>query len=200
MRKLLVGIFTSVVLLLFATITPALAAPDVPYIGFSVADSTFSDGEICSASEFCNDADTGFKVYGGIGLSETLAVEYYYADLGEATAEVDDKGPDNFSRTYGVEVFGIDVVANLPLNERFSVFGKAGAAWWEWNAEFSGKVPSVLTWRTTGSDSGYDLKLGIGGKYNLQDNIDLRLEVEDYDIGGESITLISFGVTMGLGY
>ncbi len=204
MKKLLVGFFTSVVLLLFASITPALAQSDAPYVGFSYGDARFNDGDFCGGSKTCHDADTGFKVYGGIALDETLSVEYYYAYFGEASAEVDDKGPDNYSRKYAVEAYGIDAVAHMPLNERFSFFGKVGIAWWEWNAESVNSASNIFAkfpqWRTTGSDSGTGLKLGVGAKYNLQDNIDLRLEIEDYDIDGEGISLVSLGLTMGFDF
>lgn len=204
MKKILVGIFTSVVLFLLASVTPVLAQSDVPYIGFSYGDARFSDGDFCGGSKTCHDADTAFKVYGGIALDETLSVEYYYADFGEASAEVDDKGLDNYSRKYEVEAYGIDVVAQFPLNKQFGVFGKVGIAWWEWNAESVNSASNIFAkfpdWRTTGSDSGTGLKLGIGAQFYLEDNVSIRAEIEEYDIDGEAISLVSLGVTMGFGY
>ena len=81
------------------------------------------------------------------------------------------------------------IVGIAPLNNKFSLFGKAGLFIWDSDIKFT-NVPLLGTGSV--SDSGTDLTYGFGAKFDLQKTVSLRAEFEHFedDIGD----LLSVGV------
>ncbi len=157
---------------LFAAWVPANAQDT--YVGLSLGN--FEDAVL-------NDSDTGWKVYGGYQLSENLAVEGGYVNLGKVEES-------SFGTTVSAEQTGFNVVALglLPLNQGFSLFGKIGLFFWDSDVKVS--IPGFGS--ASGSDSGTDITYGFGLKYDIDRKIAVRGEWERFedDIGD----LLSIGV------
>ncbi|WP_179957732.1 porin family protein [Exilibacterium tricleocarpae] len=130
--------------------------------------------------EFDNDdIDTDFedeqgviKLFAGGKFTEHLGVELAYLNFDEATDSDLDADIDGFS---------LAAVLSAPLGESFSLFGKLG--WFAWEADISGSVPFDLD--VIGVDDkldGDDVFYGVGAKFRLTDNVDLRVEYDRYEL------------------
>lgn len=186
MKKIFFGILFSV---MFFSPLFAYAEQGQPYVGFSLGETEhegFCDGA-AAVGLSCDETDTGFKLYIGIDLDETFAVEASLVDLGQASF-----GAFGYRGTYEMSALSADVVAKIPFDEKFSIFGKVGLALWSW--DFS---ENIFVFGPD-SDSGIDLKYGFGAELNLQDNIGLRGEYEVYDIDGADVNFVSLGVVIDI--
>lgn len=125
-----------------------------------------------------DDDDRGWKLYGGASISEMLGAEVFYADLGEYGAA---------GALTDVSGFGVDVLAGLPITQQGSVFAKVGTMYA--NAE-----------RGASDESSFDLKYGLGARFNVTQNVAVRAEWEQYAIDNDvlesDVSLISLGVAL----
>jgi len=130
--------------------------------------------------------DTGFKLRLGDQLTNNIALEGGYIDFGKAKYSGAYSLPGTGSASGQREVYGLnfDVLGSLPLNNGFSVFGKAGVL-----------LSRVKTSAATAdgsasfSNSATTLRPGLGGgvDYALSKNVDLRAEWERYfKVGNDS--------------
>lgn len=172
----------SLAVLLGATALPAAAQGW--YAGISVGTTSVDvcDDLVAVGATSCDDTDSGLKLYAGNEISRNLGVELGWVDLGKVTAS----GPGGSAK---VEVDGFQIAALgiLPVNPRFSVFGKVGLYLWDVSATGSGGSLS---------DDGSDIMFGLGLNWNLTQNLDLRAEWEQFDIDGDDVSLISAGVRL----
>jgi OOP family OmpA-OmpF porin len=95
--------------------------------------------------------ETSWKVYGGYQFTPTWGLELGYNDLGKY------RGAD-------IESYTVAGTGTIPLNERWSLIGKVGAA--ENRPDVGGNRTALL--------------LGIGVGYTLNKNMAVRLEYEDF--------------------
>jgi len=107
--------------------------------------------------------ETSWKLYSGYQFNPTWGLELGYNDLGKY------RGAD-------IESYSLAVTGTMPLNERWSLLGKLGAAENRPDAAANGNHTDVL--------------LGVGVGYSFNKNVGLRLEYEDFgklsDAGGSS--------------
>lgn len=107
--------------------------------------------------------ETSWKLYGGYQFNPTWGLELGYTDLGKY------RGAD-------IESYSLAVTGTIPLNERWSLLGKLGAA---------ENRPDAA-----GSSNNTDLLAGVGVGYSLNKNVGVRLEYENFgklsDAGGSS--------------
>src|SRR5262249_53879477 len=135
----------------------------------------------------CDKNDTSFRGFVGYQFTKNIAVEGGYADLGKL--KVSGFG---ISGDVAATAWDLSGVFSWPI-EQFGVFGRVGIA----NTEakpggaFSG----------AGSQSKTDLTYGLGGSYDFNKNLGLRLEWQRYkadsgsSLGGEGdIDNFSLGV------
>jgi OOP family OmpA-OmpF porin len=166
---------------MFAAAAPASAQGTSFYIGAS-AGTTSSN--VCDnlgglGLTACDDGDTGLKIYGGALLNQNFALELGYADLGKVTAT----GPGG-TATASVDGLQFAALGILPLNPKFSLFGKVGL--YLWDVKVAGSGGSI-------SDDGNDIMLGLGLMWNLTQQFALRAEWERFDVDGDDIDMISVG-------
>lgn len=120
--------FASLFLFLLASPLAAARQPSATvYIGAGVGQSELND--ICSGLDRCDNKDTSKKFILGYQFNPSFAFEFAYADLGEATADFE----NSFSGTIiswhlalPVESTSVNAIAQFPLNETFSLFGRLG--------------------------------------------------------------------------
>jgi len=133
------------------------------YVGFSI-DNVQVDG-YCDSRTACDDETTGETIYGGYNLHENFAVEIGSGGLGEpedtTVYDTTNFGDFTLAQKHELKTFYGAVVGKINVNERFSLFGKAGVHRWD--------VESGLTINnsTTIQDDGVDLFYGIGGQVSL---------------------------------
>jgi|SRR6185503_3075838 OmpA-OmpF porin, OOP family len=128
----------------------------------------FYIGAEVGRSDAGDENDTGIKILGGYQFHRNIAAEIGYGMLF-------DKG--------GVELNALELVAvgMFPLANQFSLLGKAGFA------RLDAKGPG-------GSDNSTEFTFGIGGQYDLNRNLGLRLQWQRYTTDGDDVDFLNLGV------
>ena len=126
-------------------------------------------------------SDTGYKLYGGYQFTPNFALEGGYFDLGRFGYGSTTIPAGSFSGSTRVKGLNLDLVAMAPLSDRFSVFGRVGAAYAQSRANFNstGFVP-VNNSNSSRNDT--NLKIGIGLQYAITQALSVRAELERYRI------------------
>jgi OOP family OmpA-OmpF porin len=114
-----------------------------------------SDKSVGGVSE----RNSAFGVFGGYSFNPNVAVEVGYTDLGTAGAGI-------------VKFTSLDVsaVGTFPINQQFSVYGKLGLASTKEEALGLSGTRSAATY-------------GLGGQFNVNPNVGIRLGWEHYGFG-----------------
>jgi OOP family OmpA-OmpF porin len=161
MKKISTAILTTAAL---AFALPAAAqSMSNGYIGGSIGQSKFN---IDCGGLTCDDKDTAFKIFGGYSFNQNIAVEVGWQDLGKSTIS----GPGG-SDELKASAFDLTGVFSWPFSASgFWVFGRAGF--------YYGKVE--LSGLDTGSKTSTNLTYGLGGGYDFNKNLGLRLEWQRY--------------------
>jgi OOP family OmpA-OmpF porin len=133
------------------------------YAGASVGQSK---SDCPSGGSSCDDKDTAYRIFGGYKFHPNIAVEGGYAPLGETSTGVGTLG----NVTAEANAWDIVGVGMWPLGNNFSIFGKLGF----YNAEV--KLGGALSGKKTTTDLTY----GLGGQYDFNRNLGLRLEWNRY--------------------
>lgn len=137
-----------------------------------------------------NGEDKQSSVVGGVVLgykfTPYVAVEGQYTGAGKVT--------DNVRGSAKVDAASLAVVGFLPLNNEFNLYGKLGVA------ATKTTVSSNLSPMNDATHTG--LTYGLGGEYNLNRNIGLRLGWDHYnaavgDVGNHEKNLNADVVSIG---
>lgn len=150
------------------------------YAGFSFGQSRYRDLGVSTA----NTRTEGWKVYTGYQFNKYLGMEGGYANLNDMTAVNGVTRAEVESNAWALAATG-----SFPLTDKFAIMAKLGAAYVQTNA--SVKVGTALAQRI--GDDNYEPYYGVGIKYSLLDNIDLRAEWERFDLDDYNIDLMTAG-------
>jgi OOP family OmpA-OmpF porin len=185
--KALVAVMLPASILVFSP--PAAAQADAGwYVGAAYGTTSFDvDMTGLPSTITVDDGDSGLKIYGGFQFNKHLGAEVGYVDFGKVAFGGTALGLPVTGDT-SLSAFTLAGVGTLPLNESFALFGKLGL--WIWDASGTASVAGLSA---SADDSGTDLFLGAGGRYNFNKNWGLTLEVELYD-SDDSVTMTSLGV------
>jgi OOP family OmpA-OmpF porin len=174
---------------------PALAQERGAYFGGSLgqaeAKGTCSDlrlivGSVGGTVASCDQKDSAFKLFGGYRFNRNLAVEGSYFDYGDFKADGQTFGvPFTFSGD--ATAWGAAAVGILPLNERFSLFGKAGLLITDVSLAGAGAGGVAAD---DEQDTG--LHIGIGAVFNVTRQFGIRAEWERNDEA--DIDMLSIGL------
>ncbi len=155
------------------------------YVGASVGMSYGRD--VCDGVTtlgFCDDTDTGWKVYGGYQFTPVWGVEVFYTDLGEYTATDYSLGiftPIDVNAS--ASGMGAVATASWPIGDSFALFSKLGFLYWSVDSSASAGGYSVSI-----DDDGVGFTLGLGTRYSFTDNFGVRVGWDWYNIGDDSTT------------
>lgn len=151
------------------------------YVGGNIGRTDF-DAD-CRAGFGCDQRDLGFKLYTGGQLWRFIGLELGYVNVGKGEAS------GGSIKAQGVN---LSVLANLPVSDRFNIFGKVGSTY-GWT-KTSAAAPGVAT----GSDRGFGISYGAGVGFDLARNWQLRGEWDryrfDFKSGGRDVDMFSIGV------
>ena len=162
------------------------------------------NGSVINFSASHDDSSNNtWMIFGGYQLNKFLAAEILYSTLGEYSREATASAPigalkkvhkyhtlDNLK----LDGFGVSAVANLPITDRFAIFGKYGIFHW------SGKLSHVTDFLPSSGiqldsvssedkDSGNSPMFGIGARFKLRHGISLLAEWMQIDkVGGNLST------------
>lgn len=152
------------------------------YAGFSFGQSRYRDNVNGTISN--NTRTPGWKVYSGYQINKYLGVEGGFANLNDMTAyTVTSRVNTN------ADAWTLAAVGSYPLTSKLSVMAKLGAAYVLTSTNT--RVGAGLTQRT--GDDSYQPYYGVGAKYALLNNVDLRAEWERFDLDHYNIDLMTAG-------
>lgn len=136
---------------------PAFAADPAFYIGVNAGSAKIDEPGF--------ESTTAYGLLGGYSFNQNFAAEIAYTNFGSK---------DYFGvLTVKSDALSVSGVGSYPFNEMFSVFAKLGFASTKLDA--SGAVG--------GSESNTDFTWGIGGQFNVTNQIGIRLGYDLYKVG-----------------
>ena len=139
-----------------------------------------SKGFIVNSTTTDNRSNGG-KLFGGYQLTPNFAVEAGYFDLGRFSYGSNTTPLGSFNGSTRVNGLNLDLVGTAPVSDRFSVFGRVGAAYAQNRGSFAstGFVPLNLS-NPRRNDT--NLKVGLGVQYAITEALSVRAEIERYRI------------------
>ncbi len=125
-----------------------------------------------------------WRLQGGYRFNQYLAVEAGYIDFGQADYKASYAGGSARGK---LKAGGADLVAlaSLPVNQDFSVFGKAGLVFAHVQSSLAAGAPAGLASDSSNSNVVRPL-LGIGANYKLTEHLDLRADFDHVSGLGDS--------------
>ncbi|MEJ2347563.1 MAG: outer membrane beta-barrel protein, partial [Gammaproteobacteria bacterium] len=189
-------LFLVAFVLLGLGVGPVQAQTGHVYIGASAGRTSFDTG-ILTAGSTLDESSTGYKLVAGYNLNRNVAVEFTYADLGEAT--VSGNTGDLFAYQGVVYQFKTDNAQlklegtlagaggrfSFPVNRAFSLYARLGLA--SWNVDRTASAPGVVA--SAGSESGTDPYYGVGFGWEFVPTVSLNADYEHYEFDTESANL-----------
>jgi OmpA-OmpF porin, OOP family len=130
---------------------------------------------------------TGAKLFLGYSFNRYFAVEGGYATLGSSQANMDFRSGapvstsvGTFNMKYKMSAEFIDAVGMLPVNEKWSFFGRLGVSYDKVSADVNGQPLTILVSNNANKDNVIRAKFGAGVDYNLSPAFTVRAEWERY--------------------
>ena len=125
--------------------------------------------------------DTGYKLFIGKQLNRNFAVEGGYVDLGNFGFNAINSPAGTLNGDVRFRGLNLDLLAQLPLNERFSIYGRLGMNYSRADARFTGNRLYAVT-NPNSSETKLNPKLGLGLEYKFTEALAMRGEVERYRV------------------
>ena len=189
---------------LIATISllllPMTASADGWYAGIAGGSTNVDTGITAVVGATLDETGTGTSVFIGKEVNETLSVEGFYTDLGEASLSGDngdtfiiDRTTLTFNSTASIAItaktMGIAGKAAFDMGENFRGYVKGG--FHSWDAELK---LAVGTATASAKDDGTDIVWGVGAEYMMGEKTALLLGYDNYKLDDESVTFLHAGI------
>jgi long-subunit fatty acid transport protein len=128
---------------------------------------------------------TAYRLTVGWQFNDYFTLEGGYHNFGDFDQRFDIEGaPVDISLT--ADGFTLGATGNLPLGERWMLFARAGAFFWDGDASINDMTAA------TPEDS--NIYLGVGAGFNVTKKLSLTVDGSRYDLDGTSSTVISAGL------
>lgn len=153
------------------------------YGGFGFGQSHYRDYSATSISP----RSEAWKAYAGYQINKYVALEGGYVNLNDMTAVT------GSTRTnIATDGWTLGVLLSYPITDKFAVTGKIGGAYLL--ADVNKKTGAGLVVRS--GDDSYEPNYGVGVRYALLDNLDLRAEWERFDRSNMNIDFLNAGLAV----
>ena len=191
MKKLVILLFT------FSLLGLQSVKSEEAYIGIDYLNNEIDTG-ITNISSTLDEKDSGYSIYAGLPMSDTMDIEVSYNDFGEASLSGLDGQTFSYEGTtyewlvdasIKVKASSVGVAAKqkLELSEGVMLYGKLGIHQWD------SKLNIASTDSTFNADTdGTDVFYGAGLEVTLA-NIKGRVGYSLYDMDGEDVTSLNVG-------
>ena len=191
MKKLLILLFT------FSLLGLQSLKSEEAYIGIDYLNNEIDTG-ITNISSTLDEKDSGYSLYAGMPMSDTMDIEVSYNDFGEASLSgvsgnqfsLDGTTYEfNATATLAVKASSIGVAAKqkVELSEGVMLYGKVGIH--QWDSELS--IAST-TATANADENGTDVFYGAGLELSIS-NLKGRIGYSLYDLDGEDIDSLNIG-------
>lgn len=111
-----------------------------------------------------DESDIGFKWFGGVMVTENLGLELAYIYGGTINSS------SSALRSVETNAFTLEAIGQIPLGEKFSLFAKAGIAFYD--------AYAVSRAGFSYANSDEDFTYGVGGNFWVNPKFAVRLEWE----------------------
>ena len=151
-----------------------------------------------------DEKDTGAKLFIGKNINRWLAAEATYIDHGDHGYSLADNAGRSVVTNLNYRGFNADLIAKLPMSERFALFARAGMGYIKAKSTSTGNMVGAII-PAEHEDAKWKPHFGVGAEIGLTQKLSLRLEAERnrYNHFGESkgnIDLYSIGLAYKLGH
>ena len=183
MKKALLTLATLAALLVLTPLTAL--GDDGFYVGGSVGSASLSE----DFDGFNVDSDsTAFRLVAGWQINDYLSVEGGYQNFGafEQTFTVNGEPVDV---SLDADGFMLGGTGSFPLSDRFALYGRVGAFFWDGDAE----INNVSQARPEDTN----LYLGAGVSFALTGQLKLIVDWTRYNLEDTESNVISLGLTYG---
>ena len=171
-----------------ALIIPGMASADTGlYIGGSIGSATVDD--TFSGVDLDSDA-SAYRIVGGYKFGELLGLEIGYQDFGDIDESVT-VGPVTSITSLSADGWTAGATLDLPINNNFSLFGRAGVFFWDADVSVDGFSIDV-----PGDENPY---YGAGAKLNISPNFSLIGDWSRFELDDVDTDVISIGVQYRFG-
>ena len=128
-----------------------------------------------------DERSVGGKLYVGKQLNQYLTIEGGLFDLGKFGFNSTTSGNGTLNGEVGFRGVNLDLVGQLPLSQRFSVFARVGMNYAQAKAHFTGNRLFAST-NPNPSERKLNAKAGLGLEYKFTEALAVRAEVERYRV------------------
>ena len=165
-------------------LTPLTAIADGGfYVGGSLGSASLTD----DFSGFAVDADsTSFRLIAGWQFNEFFSLEGGYHNFGDFD-QTFDVGGTPVDVSLKADGFTLGGTGSIPLGEKFALFGRTGAFFWDGDADINNVS------QATPEDT--NLYYGAGGKFAFSDSFSLVGDWTRYELEDTESDVISLGFT-----
>jgi hypothetical protein len=165
-----------------------------PYMGFSVGSFSYEE-DADAFGELIDDSTSTYRLMGGYRFSDNFALEGGWGKTGDIeetfTEDFPPFGTISFDAAAEFEVLTVRALGFLPF-ERVSLLG--GVGYYDADIEITVNVAGLGSGSEGASDDGATL---VGGfELNLE-RVDIRTELEWFDVDGGESWDVSVGVLFG---
>lgn len=126
--------------------------------------------------------DTAFKLFGGYQLNKNFALEAGYFNLGKFGYMATTIPPGTQTGNIKLQGLNIDAVGIMPINDKFSAFGRLGMQYAQAKDEFTGTGAVGTPANPNINFKRGNYKAGVGVQYDFNLNLGMRAEAERYRI------------------
>jgi OOP family OmpA-OmpF porin len=153
------------------------------YVGGSVGSSSLSN----DFDGFEVDADsTAFRLIAGWEFNDFFTLEGGYHNFGELEQSFDNNG-ELVDISLKADGFTLGGTGSIPLGEKFALFGRAGAFFWDGDAEINDI--------TQARPEDTNLYYGGGAKFAITERLSLLGDWTRYELEDTESDVISLGFT-----
>lgn len=128
-----------------------------------------------------DEKDTGYRLFGGYQFNRWFGVEAGYFRLGEFGFNATTTPAGTLDGRIKLHGFNLDLVATMPLTERFSLLARVGAQQARASDRFVG-TGSVVVLDPSPSERKVNAKYGLGLQYAFTPDFLIRGEAERYRV------------------
>lgn len=123
-----------------------------------------------------------FKLFGGYQFNKHFAVEGGYFNLGQFGYTATTVPAGTLTGKIKLQGLNLDAVGMLPLNNKFSVFGRLGLQYAQAKDNFSSSGAIAVPTNPNPSKNELNYKAGLGVQYDFNQSLGMRIEAERYRI------------------
>lgn len=130
------------------------------------------------------DSASSYSLAAGYSITDYLATEIAYVDL------LDTKNNTKPAASFAVDGINLSVILSADIGQKFGVFGKVGAFFWDARLD----DPSLIARQ---KDDGTDMSIGFGFDYNITDKVEINLVLQKFKLDDDAEN-VSLGILFRL--